>query len=51
MRASAAKLWIELDLTTSVVTGLSPRHVAEAEDIVRRHLPKIRDASVRRCGR
>jgi len=46
-----AKFWIEPDLTTSVVTGLSPRQVAEAEDIVRRHLPGIRDAWVRHFGR
>jgi len=46
-----AKFWVEPHLTTSVVTGLSPRQVAEAEDIVRRHLPEIRDAWVRHFGR
>jgi len=46
-----AKFWVEPDLTTSDVTGLSPRQVAEAEDIVRRHLPEIRDAWVRHFGR
>jgi len=45
------KFWIEPDLTTSVVTGLSSRQVAEAEDIVRRQLPEIRDAWVRHFGR
>jgi hypothetical protein len=46
-----AKFWIEPDLTTNVVIGLSQLHVAEAQDIVRRHLPEIRDAWVRHFGR
>jgi len=46
-----AEFWIAPDLTTSVVTGLSPRQVAEAEDIVLRYLPEIRDAWVRHFGR
>jgi len=46
-----AKFWIEPDLTTNVVIGLSPGQVAEAQDIVRRHLPEIRDAWVRHFGR
>ncbi len=46
-----AKFWIEPELSASVVVGLSPRQVAEAEDIVRRHLEEIRDAWVRHFGR
>jgi glycine cleavage system H lipoate-binding protein len=46
-----AKIWIEPDVATVVVVGLTPRQVAEAEDIVRRHLSEIRDAWVRHFGR
>jgi len=46
-----ARFWIVPDLTTRVVTGLAPRQVAEAEDIVRRHLPEIRDSWIRHFGR
>lgn len=46
-----AKFWIEPELATSVVVGMSPRQVAEAEDVVRRHLEEIRDAWVRHFGR
>jgi hypothetical protein len=46
-----AKFWIEPDLATSIVSGLSARQTAEAEEIVRRHLPEIRDAWARHFGR
>ena len=46
-----AKFWIEPELEASVVAGLSPRQVAEAEDIVRRHLQEVRDAWVRHFSR
>ncbi len=46
-----AKFWIEPELSASVVVKLSPRQVAEAEDIVRRHHEEIRDAWVRHFGR
>ncbi len=46
-----AKFWIEPELAIAVVVGLAPRQVAEAEDIVRRHLPEIHDAWVRHFGR
>ena len=46
-----AKFWIEIRLATSVVVGMSARQVAKAEDVVRRHLEKIRAAWVRRFGR
>ena len=46
-----AKFWIEPELTASVVVGLSPRQLTEAEDIVRRHLQEVRDAWVDHFGR
>jgi hypothetical protein len=46
-----AKFWIEPELSPSVVVGLSPRQVADAEDIVRRHHQEIRDVWVRHFGR
>jgi hypothetical protein len=46
-----AKFWIEPDLAVATVVGLASRHVVEAEDIVRRHLPEIRDAWIRHFGR
>jgi hypothetical protein len=46
-----AKFWIDPELTISVVVGLSPRQVAEAEDIVRRHQQEIRDAWLRHFNR
>ena len=46
-----AKIWIEPEVATAVVVGLTPRQMAEAEDIVRRHLPEIRDAWIRHFGR
>ena len=46
-----AKFWIEPELSVSVIVGLSPRLVAEAEEIVRRHQEEIREAWVRHFGR
>jgi hypothetical protein len=46
-----AKLWIEPEVSASVVVGLSSRQVAGAEDIVRRHLQEIRNAWFRHFGR
>ena len=46
-----AKFWIEPELTASVVVGLSPRQLTEAENIVRRHLQEVRDAWVDHFGR
>jgi hypothetical protein len=46
-----AKIWIEPEVAVAVAVGLSPRQVAEAEAIVRRHLPEIRDAWSRHFGR
>ena len=46
-----AKFWLEPELSASVVVGLSPRQVAEAEEIVRHHQEEIRDAWIRHFGR
>jgi hypothetical protein len=39
------------EVAVAVAVGLSPRHVAKAQAMVRRHLPEIRDASSRHFGR
>jgi hypothetical protein len=41
-----AEVSVEPHRSTAVVVGLVPRQVAEAEDIVRRNLPEVRDAWV-----
>jgi hypothetical protein len=46
-----AKIWAEPEVAAAVVIGLNPRQVAEAEAIVRRHLPELRDAWRRHFGR
>jgi len=41
------KFWIEPETAPSVVIGLLPRQVADAEEIVRHHVEEIRDAGVK----
>lgn len=45
-----AKFWIATELSASVVVGLSPRQVAAAEDIVRRHQRDIVDQDAGRLS-
>jgi hypothetical protein len=46
-----AKFWLSPDIELAVVLGLSPRVVAEADAVVRRHEQEIRDAWIRHFGR
>ena len=46
-----AKFWIDPEIALAAVVGLSPRQVAEAEAIVRRHEEEIRHAWTRHFGR
>ena len=46
-----AKFWIEPAVTLASQTGLSARQLADAEDIVRRHLEEVRNAWIRHFGR
>jgi len=46
-----AKFWIEPTVNLASHTGLSTRHLADAQDIVQRHLEEIRDAWIRHFGR
>lgn len=46
-----AKFWLSPDVALATAIGLSPRVIADAEDIVRRHEQEIRDAWTRHFGR
>ena len=46
-----AKYWIEPAVLLASQTGLSARQLADAQDIVQRHLEEIRDAWIRHFGR
>ena len=46
-----AKFWLDPEIALAAVVGLSTRHVAEAETIVRRHEEEIRHAWTRHFGR
>jgi hypothetical protein len=39
-----AKFWLVPEVALATAVGLSPRQLAEAEDVVRRHLQEVRDA-------
>lgn len=45
-----AKFWTEPSVMLASQTGLSTRQLADAEDIVQRHLQEIRDAWIRHFG-
>jgi hypothetical protein len=46
-----AKFWLDPAIDVGAVVGLSPKLVAEAEAIVRRHEQEVRDAWKRHFGR
>lgn len=46
-----AKFWLEPAIGLAAVVGLSPRQVADAEDVVRRHQEVIHHAWTRHFGR
>lgn len=46
-----AKYWIEPAVLLASQTGLSARQLADAQDIVQRHLEEIQDAWIRHFGR
>ena len=46
-----AKFWLDPEIALAAVVGLSPRQVADAEAIVRRHEEEIRHAWTRHFGR
>ena len=46
-----AKFWLEPELELATGVGLSPRQLADAENVVRRHREKIRHAWTHHFGR
>lgn len=45
-----AKFWIEPTIALADSTGLSARHLSDAENVVQRHVEEIRDAWKRHFG-
>lgn len=46
-----AKFWLEPELELATSVGLSPRQLADAENVLRRHREEIRHAWTRHFGR
>ena len=46
-----AKFWLSPQIELAAVVGLSPRQVADAESVVRRHEEEVRRAWTRHFGR
>jgi hypothetical protein len=46
-----AKFWLDPTISLAAVVGLSPKLVADAQAVVRRHEQEVRDAWKRHFGR